>query len=58
MYLCTALNIALLRSKQNDIFSCEHKSILMSALLFLGINSCMKSNKINLKLLNLGQISK
>ena len=28
----------------------------MSILLFLGINICMESNKINLKLLNLGQI--
>ena len=30
----------------------------MSTLLFFGINICMESNKINLKLLNLGQISK
>jgi hypothetical protein len=30
----------------------------MSILLFFGINVCMESNKINLKLLNLGQISK
>ena len=30
----------------------------MSILLFLGINFCMKYNKINPKLLNLGQISK
>jgi hypothetical protein len=29
----------------------------MSILLLFGINVCMKSNKINLKLLNLGQIS-
>ena len=28
----------------------------MSILLFFGINVCMESNKINLKLLNLGQI--
>jgi hypothetical protein len=51
MYFCTALNISLLRSNQNDLFSCKHKSILMSALLFFGINSCMESNKTNLKLL-------
>ena len=55
MYFCTALNIALLRSKENDIFSCEHKSILMSALLFFGINSCMETNRTNLKLLYLEQ---
>ena len=30
----------------------------MSILLFFGINVCLESNKINLKLLNLGQISK
>ena len=30
----------------------------MSILLLFGINVCMESNKINLKLLNLGQISK
>ena len=30
----------------------------MSALLFFGINSCMESNKINLKLLYLGQLNK
>jgi hypothetical protein len=30
----------------------------MSILLFFGINVCMESNKINLKLINLGQISK
>ena len=30
----------------------------MSTLLFFGINICMESNKIILKLLNLGQISK
>ena len=30
----------------------------MSILLLFGINVCMKFNKINLKLLNLGQISK
>ena len=58
MYLCTALNIALLRSKENDIFSCKHKSILMSALLFVGINSSMESNRTNLKLLYLEQINK
>ena len=38
MYFCTALNISLLRLKENDIFSCKHKSVLMSALLFVGIN--------------------
>ena len=30
----------------------------MSILLFFGIHFCMESNKINVKLLNLGQISK
>ena len=30
----------------------------MSILLLFGINVCMEYNKINLKLLNLGQISK
>jgi hypothetical protein len=30
----------------------------MSIILLFGINVCMKFNKINLKLLNLGQISK
>jgi hypothetical protein len=30
----------------------------MSILLLFGIDVCMESNKINLKLLNLGQISK
>ena len=30
----------------------------MSILLLFGINVCMETNKINLKLLNLGQISK
>jgi hypothetical protein len=30
----------------------------MSILLLFGINFCMESNKINLKLLNLGQISR
>jgi hypothetical protein len=30
----------------------------MSILLLFGINVCMESNKINLELLNLGQISK
>ena len=58
MYFCTALNISLLRSKQNDLFSFKHKSILMSALLFVGINSCMESNRTNLKLLYLEQIKK
>ena len=58
MYFCTALNIYLLRSNQNDIFSCKHKFILMSALLFFGINSSMESNKTNLKLLYLGQLNK
>ena len=58
MYFCTALHISLLRSNQNDLFSCKHKTILMSALLFFGINSCMESNKINLKLLYLGQLNK
>jgi hypothetical protein len=58
MYFCTALNISLLRSKQNDLFSCKHKPILMSALLFFGINSCMESNKTNLNLLYLEQINK
>jgi hypothetical protein len=46
--------LTVLRSKQNDLFSCKHKPILMSALLFFGINSCMESNKTNLKLLYLG----
>jgi hypothetical protein len=58
MYFCTSLNISLLRSKQNDLFSCKHKSILMSILLFVGINSCMESNRTNLKLLYLEQIKK
>jgi hypothetical protein len=34
-----------------------YMSVLMSALLFVGINSCMESNKTNLKLLYLGQIN-
>jgi hypothetical protein len=58
MYFCTALNISFLRSKENYIFSCKHKPILMSALLFFGINSCMESNKTNLNLLYLEQINK
>jgi hypothetical protein len=58
MYFCTALNISLLRSKENNLFSFKHKSILMSALLFVGINSCMESNRTNLKLLYLEQINK
>jgi hypothetical protein len=58
MYFCTALNISLLRSKQNDPFSCKHKPMLMSALLFFGINSCKECNKTNLSLLYLEQINK
>jgi hypothetical protein len=58
MYFCTALNISLLRSKRKDLFSCNHKSILMLALSFFFINSCMESNKTNLKLLYLVQINK
>ena len=58
MYFCTALNISLLRSKQNYLFSCKHKPILMSAILFFGINSCIESNKTNLYLLYLEQINK
>jgi hypothetical protein len=58
MNLCTAWNISVFRSYENDLFPCNNKSILMSILLFFGINVCMESNKINLKLLNLGQISK
>jgi hypothetical protein len=46
------------RSYENDLFPCNNKSILMSILLLFGIDVCMESNKINLKLLNLGQISK
>jgi hypothetical protein len=38
--------------------NCNNKSILMSILLLFGVNVCMESNKINPKLLNLGQISK
>jgi hypothetical protein len=34
MYFCTALNISLLRSKRKDLFSRNHKSILMLALSF------------------------
>ena len=59
MNLCTAWNISVFRSHENDLFPCNNKSILMSILLLFGIiNVCMESNKINLKLLNLGQISK
>ena len=56
MNLCTAWNISVFRSYENDLIPCNNKSILMSILLFFGINVCMESNKINLKLLNLGQI--
>ena len=58
MNLCAAWKISVFRSYENDIFPCNNKSILMSILLLFGINVCMESNKINLKLLNLGQISK
>ena len=60
MNLCTAWNISVFRSYENDlhVFPCNKKSILMSILLLFGINVCMESNKINLKLLNWGQISK
>ena len=58
MNLCTAWNISVFRSYENDLFPCNNKSILMSILLLFGINVCMESNKINLKLLNLGQINK
>ena len=58
MNLCTARNISVFRSYENDLFPCNNKSILMSILLLFGIKVCMESNKINLKLLNLGQISK
>ena len=58
MNLCTAWNISVFRSYENDLFPCNNKSILMSILLLFGINVCMESNKINLKLLNVGQISK
>ena len=40
------------RSYENDLFPCNNKSILMSILLLFGIDVCMESNKINLKLLN------
>ena len=58
MNLCTAWNIYVFRSYENDLFPCNNKSILMSILLLFGINICIESNKIDLKLLNLGQISK
>ena len=58
MNLCTASNSSVFRSYENDLFPCNNKSILMSILLLFVINVCMESNKINLKLLNLGQISK
>ena len=57
MYLCTAWIISVFNSYENYLLSCNNKSILMSILLLFGINVCMESNKINLKLLNLGQIS-
>ena len=58
MNLCTAWHISVFRSYKSDIFSCNNKSILMSILVLFGINVCMESNKINLKLFNLGQINK
>jgi hypothetical protein len=58
MNLCTAWHISVFRSYKSDIFSCNNKSILMSILVLFGINVCMESNKINLKLLNLGQKNK
>ena len=58
MNLCTARNISVFRSYENYLFPCNNKSILMSILILLfGINVCMESNKINVKLLNLGQIN-
>ena len=58
MNLCTAWNISVFKSYENDLFPCNNKSILMSILLLFGINVCMESNKTNLKLLNLRQINK
>jgi hypothetical protein len=52
------VNKICLKQYENDLFPCNNKSILMSIVLLFGINVCMESNKINLKLLNLGQISK
>jgi hypothetical protein len=50
MNLCTARNISVFRSYENDLFPCNNKSILMSILLLFGIKVCMESNKINLKI--------
>ena len=58
MNLFTAWHISVFRSYESDIFSCNNKSILMSILVLFGINVCMESNKINLRLLNLGQKNK
>ena len=41
MNLCTAWNIYVFRSYENDLFPCNNKSILMSILLFFCINVCM-----------------
>jgi hypothetical protein len=46
MNLCTARNISVFRSYENDLFPCNNKSILMSILLLFGIKVCMESNKI------------
>ena len=58
MNLCTAWNISVFRSYEHALVPCNNKSISMSILLLFGINICIESNKIDLKLLNLGQISK
>jgi hypothetical protein len=58
MNLFTAWHISVFRSYENDLFSYNKKFILMSKVLLFGINIFMESNKINLKLLNLGQINK
>jgi hypothetical protein len=51
LWTCVQLEIFLyLDHIENDVFPCNNKSILMSTLLFFGINVCMESNKINLKL--------
>jgi hypothetical protein len=58
MNLFTAWHISVFRSYENDLFSCNNKFILMSKLVLFGIIIFMESNKIILKLLNLGQINK
>jgi len=45
MNLCTASNISLFISYDNDLYSCNTKSIL-----FFSKYACMDSNKTNLKL--------